>query len=83
MAGLVPLRLAQESESLPLTAFLRRAKLAWHGPRLHQPDWSNESHTLAYTVEDSDGTHRYHFIFNAFLPNGPVQARRNFCNISP
>jgi glycogen operon protein len=74
--------LTQEGEGFSLMAFLRQARLAWHSTRLHQPDWSNDARVLAYTVEDTDGTHRYHFIFNAYwqplefeLPPAPADPR--------
>ena len=38
----------REGESL--NAFLRRARLEWHGVELHSPDWGPSSHTLAFTA---------------------------------
>ena len=49
---------------LSLTQFLRQAQLQWHGVRLHQPDWSYTSHTLAFTVRDRTGF--FHLILNAY-----------------
>ena len=49
---------------LSLTQFLRQAQLQWHGVKLHQPDWSYTSHTLAFTVRDRTGF--FHLILNAY-----------------
>jgi glycogen operon protein len=37
--------------------------LTWHGVRLHRPDWSYFSHTLAFTLRDGD---HLHFMLNAY-----------------
>jgi glycogen operon protein len=57
--------LAQGETDLTLSQFLQQAHIQWHGIQLDHPNWSSESHTLAFTVADMDGTHRYHFILNA------------------
>jgi glycogen operon protein len=33
--------------NLTLNQFLARARIEYHGIRLHQPDWSDQSHSLA------------------------------------
>ncbi|MFN2203356.1 MAG: glycogen debranching protein GlgX [Caldilineaceae bacterium] len=35
---------------LSLTELLARASIQWHGVKLRQPDWSDDSHTLSFTV---------------------------------
>ena len=35
---------------LCLTELLKRARIQWHGVKLNQPDWSDDSHTLSFTV---------------------------------
>jgi isoamylase len=40
-----------ERERLSLTELLRRANKAWHGVKLHQPDWADHSHSLALSAE--------------------------------
>jgi glycogen operon protein len=49
---------------LSLTQFLRQAQLQWHGVELRNPDWSYNSHTLAFTVQDRTGF--FHLILNAY-----------------
>ncbi|MCA9796975.1 MAG: glycogen debranching enzyme, partial [Candidatus Eremiobacteraeota bacterium] len=36
----------------------------WHGTRLDHPDWSENSHSLALTIEGE--REHMHFIFNSF-----------------
>jgi len=43
----------EESFGLSLNELLRRAQIDWHGVRLGQPDWSNDSHSLACTLRSS------------------------------
>src|SRR5262249_53593202 len=33
-----------------LTELLKRAGIVWHGIRLEEPDWSDHSHAIAFTV---------------------------------
>jgi isoamylase len=49
-----------------LTEFLRRARIDWHGVRLHEPDWSEQSHSIAATFQEQDGPALAHFIVNAW-----------------
>ena len=37
--------------------------LTWHGVKLHRPDWSYFSHTLAFTLRDGE---HLHFMLNAY-----------------
>jgi glycogen operon protein len=55
-----------EQQRLSLARLLREAHKAWHGVRLHQPDWSPSSHSLALTAELKDERRQAHFIFNAY-----------------
>jgi isoamylase len=48
-----------------LTELLRRANRTWHGVKLHQPDWGDDSHTLAVTAEVQRARLRLHLILNA------------------
>jgi glycogen operon protein len=48
----------------PLTAALNRVNAQWHGVRLFDPDWSEDSHSLALTVNRS--SHLWHAMFNAY-----------------
>jgi hypothetical protein len=55
-----------EQQRLTLTEFLRQSKIRWHGIRLNAPDWADQSHTLAVTVESAKGERLMHLIFNAW-----------------
>ena len=44
----------------------RDAKRIWHGVKLAQPDWTSNSHSIAYTVTRRNGKLRFHVIFNAY-----------------
>ena len=62
--------------------FLQKSRIQWHGTQLNHPDWSSEARLLAFTITDTDSTHRYHFILNAHwqahefeLPPAPADAR--------
>ena len=38
------------NDRLSLNQLLDRAKIEWHGVALGQPDWSERSHSLAFTL---------------------------------
>ena len=40
-----------ERRRVSLNQLLRGVNLAWHGVKLNQPDWSECSHSIAFTVE--------------------------------
>ncbi|MGZ4608862.1 MAG: glycogen debranching protein GlgX [Actinomycetes bacterium] len=68
--GLIDLRLdldmTRVMHGLPLKEFLARSLVEFHGVRLHQPDWSDDSHTLAVTVRSVIGTRMVHAILNGY-----------------
>ena len=68
--GLIDVRLeldmTQVMHGLPLTEFLTRSLVQFHGVRLDQPDWSEDSHTLALTVRSVIGTRMVHAILNSY-----------------
>jgi len=49
-----------------LTEFLRRARIDWHGVHLGEPDWGDQSHSIAATFQEPDGPALAHFIVNAW-----------------
>jgi glycogen operon protein len=55
-----------ERRRLTLNQLLRDAIKAWHGVTLAEPDWGDDSHSLALTVESSTEHLLLHFIFNAY-----------------
>jgi glycogen operon protein len=67
-----------ERERVSLTDMLRQAKTAWHGVTTLRPDWSPQSHSLAFGAEMRREGLGLHLIANAFwealdfeLPNAP------------
>ena len=54
----------QEDHGLSLNQLLQAAQIDWHGIRLNEPDWSDHSHSLAFTVQGSKL--HFHIVFNAY-----------------
>ena len=48
-----------------LADFLREARIEIHGIKLHEPDWSDESHSLAFTAMGPAGG-MFHFMINGY-----------------
>ena len=55
-----------EQQRVTLNQLLRDARKAWHGTRLNQPDWSEQSHTLALTADVWSEKLCFHLILNAY-----------------
>jgi isoamylase len=62
-----------EQQRVSLTAMLERAKKAWHGIKLDQPDWSDDSHSVALSAEMSGENLRIHLLLNAFGESLPFE----------
>jgi glycogen operon protein len=72
--------IASES-SMSLNQLLGQARIQWHGVRLDQPDWSQDSHSLAATARIMNDRVRLHLMLNAYwealefeippIPEGP------------
>jgi glycogen operon protein len=58
--------IANEGRTLSLTEFLRRAEFRFHGVHQDEPDWGDESHSLAITLKSANAERLIHFIFNAW-----------------
>lgn len=55
-----------ERSRTSLSQLISGAEKSWHGVRLNQPDWSNQSHSIALSVElRGEGLFVY-FAFNAY-----------------
>lgn len=54
------------TENLCLTELIHEADIVWHGTRCGHPDWSDDSHTLAFTVEAARHRLRFHYLVNAW-----------------
>jgi glycogen operon protein len=51
---------------LNLNEILRRARVEWHGVKLRCPQWSDDSHSLAFTAGTLDGRFLVHGMVNAY-----------------
>jgi glycogen operon protein len=58
--------LLDDAAALTLNQLLARAKLQWHGVALGEPDWSDSSHSLAFTIEGWHRRIQLHAILNAY-----------------
>jgi glycogen operon protein len=54
-----------EQQRVSLSDMLERAKKAWHGIKLNQPDWSDDSRSVALGAEMPDEGLQFHVILNA------------------
>jgi glycogen operon protein len=55
-----------ERSRTSLSQLLREGNWAWHGVRLNEPDWSDCSHSLAFSVEVRRERIWFHLICNAY-----------------
>jgi isoamylase len=53
-----------EDQGKPLGQILHEDIIVWHGTQLYQPDWSQDSRTLAVTISNADGSRITHILFN-------------------
>jgi glycogen operon protein len=52
--------------ALTLSELLDRARIEWHGVELNRPDWSEHSHSLAFTLRSLASRFLLHGILNAY-----------------
>jgi glycogen operon protein len=55
-----------ERERLTLNQLIHQAFKSWHGVTLNQPDWSDNSHSLALSVEVHKERLLFHMMLNAY-----------------
>jgi isoamylase len=55
-----------ERERMSLTQLISGATKNWHGVKLHQPDWSDQSHSVAFSADLKREGLVVHLIFNAY-----------------
>jgi glycogen operon protein len=74
------------SARMTLNQLLHHARIKWSGVDLHCPDWSEQSHSLAITLESPRGHFLLHGIFNAYweplafeVPTAAVDQRWRRC----
>ncbi len=58
--------LEPERRNESLNQVLRQASKAWHGVKLNQPDWSDQSHSVAFSAEAPNRKMRFCLILNAY-----------------
>jgi len=58
------LNVFKNDHGMTLTQLLHQAKVSWHGVKLNQPDWSENSHSLSFTITGRRGD--YHIILNSY-----------------
>jgi glycogen operon protein len=55
-----------ERRRLSLNQLLRGVNVAWHGVKLNQPDWGENSHSIAFNVKLKEEKLLFHVIMNAY-----------------
>jgi len=55
-----------ERQRVALNQLIRQADIAWHGVRLHEPDWRLSSHSVALTARLTTERLFVHVILNAY-----------------
>ncbi|PWH16819.1 MAG: glycogen debranching enzyme GlgX [Anaerolineae bacterium] len=56
----------RQVQNAPLRQILRDVFVTWHGTRLNRPDWADDSHSLALSVQSLSGRHLFHIMLNAY-----------------
>jgi glycogen operon protein len=59
-------KMDSEGHRRSLNQLLRGASKAWHGVKLRQPDWSQQSRSLAFSAEVPEENLSFYMIFNAY-----------------
>jgi len=74
-----------EGTALSLNQLLRRARIEWHGVALKRPDWSDNSHCLAFTLRSLGARFLLHGMLNAYweplpfeLPSVPAEHQQGW-----
>lgn len=60
------LELFQHEKILTVTYASQEPHIVWHGVKLGQPDWSEHSHSLAFTLRHPKAEEQLHIILNAY-----------------
>ncbi|MGH7969831.1 MAG: glycogen debranching enzyme, partial [Limisphaerales bacterium] len=59
-------KMDSERQRRSLNQLLRGAIRGWHGVKLRQPDWSQQSHSLAFSAEVPEENLAFYFMFNGY-----------------
>ncbi|KAF0182857.1 MAG: glycogen operon protein GlgX [Nitrospirae bacterium] len=81
----VKLLIAQRQESdtaridlgFSLNELIRHAEVQWHGVRLNRPDWSDHSHSIAFSVRSLMRSFTFHCMMNAYWEPLDFELPRN------
>ena len=57
-----------ERRRISLTQLISQGTKSWHGVKLNQPDWTEHSHSIAFSVELKKDALLGYFIFDAYWP---------------
>ena len=49
-----------------LNQLINSGFIEWHGVKINQPDWSDVSHSIAFSAHSIHGNYLHHLIFNAY-----------------
>jgi isoamylase len=55
-----------EGHRMTLTQLIGKANKGWHGIKLNQPDWSDHSHSVAFSAELPKEAAVFYLMFNAY-----------------
>ena len=61
-----------EHRRVSLNQFIAAAVKEWHGVTLHQPDWGDASHSIAFSAEMQQEKLSFYLILNAYW--APLEA---------
>lgn len=66
IAGHLKRDVSRQDPGLTLNQLISKAKIAWHGVKLNQPDWSADSRAIALTMTSLTGRLMFHMMINTF-----------------
>jgi isoamylase len=69
---------SQEEYSMSLKQLLKQGIITWHGIKLNEPDWSSNSHSIAFTAQSLSGKIAMHFMINAYTESLEFELPTNF-----
>jgi glycogen operon protein len=52
--------------AMSLNQLLQKRSVNWHGVKLNQPDWSPQSHSIAFTIQSLGEDIIWHYMLNAY-----------------
>jgi glycogen operon protein len=58
--------LSKNEYRMNLNQLLQQATISWHGVDINKPDWSENSHSIALTVQSLSGKTLMHYMINAY-----------------